>query len=180
MCPKYCDSPAGLGQPRISSPATFSFEWPYLFAHGPRLFFSACPKGKRLESTASRVQEPLLGGGGGSYSSLYLWFPHGLRAWNVSDPDACWANQHRGRSVAEEGCVGQRPLQVTIWRAAEEKIGGRGGLLRCLQVCQSRGLSKETNLGPGNIVPWGTRVTTLHKVLNMFPWGLITKLGKKK
>ena len=46
MCPKYCDSPAGLGQPRISSPATFSFDDLLYLPLGPDYFFLHVPKGK--------------------------------------------------------------------------------------------------------------------------------------
>ena len=110
---------SGLGSPESPAlpPSAFSFEWP-ICPMGPNYFFLHVPKGKRLKNTASQVQEPLLGAGGGSYSSLCLWFPHGLRAWKISHSDACWVNQHRGKSLAGVGCVGQRPLQVTMWRAA--------------------------------------------------------------
>lgn len=41
---------SGLGSPESPAllPSAFSFEWPVYLPHGPKVFFSACPKGKKI------------------------------------------------------------------------------------------------------------------------------------
>lgn len=147
---------------------------------GPNYFFLHVPKGKRLESTASRKGPGATPGRRG----WILFIPLSLvPPWTESlENCSSWCLLSEPAQRQEFGRSGM------CWTAPSAGNNVKGSLGKDLRQRRPNKVlasltvqwADQTNPRPGNIVPWGTMLTTHHKVLNMLSWGLRTELEKNK
>jgi len=172
---------SGLGSPESPAllPSAFSFEWPVYLPHGPKVFFSACPKGKKI----------------GKHSRKGPGASPGSRGWILFIPLCLVPPWTESLENCSSWCLLSEPAQRQefgrsgmCWTAPSAGNNVKGSLGKDLRQRRPNKVlasltvqwADQTNPRPGNIVPWGTMLTTHHKVLNMLSWGLRTELEKNK